>query len=186
MNRNAAIWVVLLVLLIAGGGGIFVYERYKSRTDFLKIILPDAKRLEDATGIKTTITLTQAGLESGSGSELAQKYHNLFGMKAGVSWKGPVIALTTKEEVNGAKITVKAQQADRANSFRVYPTYYDSMLDWASLLARLYPAAYQAAQRGDIKAFASGLQNGKLGAYATDSSYPAQLVSIFQAVQGIA
>lgn len=186
MNKNSIIWIVLIAALVLGGGGIFVYEKFKSRTDFLKTLLPDAQRLEADTGIKASITLTQAGLESGAGSELAQKYHNLFGMKAGVTWKGPVIALTTQEEVNGQKITVKATQADRANSFRVYATSYDSMLDWASLLARLYPDAYQAAKRGDIKAFAAGLQNGKLGAYATDSSYPAQLVSIFQAVQGIA
>lgn len=184
--KNSTLWILLLLLLVLGGGGIFVYEKFKSRTDFLKTLIPDAKRLEDQTGIKSTITLTQAGLESGAGSELAQKYHNLFGMKAGVTWTGPVIALTTQEEVSGQKITVKATQADRANSFRVYATYYDSMLDWASLLARLYPAAYQAAKKGDIKAFAAGLQNGKLGAYATDSSYPTQLASIFQAVQGIA
>lgn len=184
--KNSTLWILLVLVLILGSGGIFVYEKFKSRTDFLKTLLPDAKRLETDTGIKSAITLTQAGLESGAGSELAQKYHNLFGMKAGVTWKGPVIALTTLEEVNGQKISVKATQADRANSFRVYATNYDSMLDWASLLARLYPDAYQAAKKGDIKAFAAGLQNGKLGAYATDSSYPMQLASIFQTVQGIA
>jgi peptidoglycan hydrolase FlgJ len=186
MKRDTLIIVVLLIALLAVGGGVFVYEKYKSRSDFMKAILPDAKRLEDATGIKAAITLTQAGLESGAGSQLAQQYHNLFGIKAGVTWKGPVISLKTTEEVNGLKIAVQPDPKDRANSFRVYATYYDSMLDWASLLARLYPQAYAAGKAGDIKGFSDGLQNGKLGAYATDSSYPAQLAAIYPVAQGIA
>ena len=83
-------------------------------------------------------------------------------------------------------VPVQADPADRINSFRVYSSYIESMQDWASLLARLYPQAYAAAKAGDIKAFAVGLQNGKLGAYATDSSYPAQLAAIFPTAQDVA
>lgn len=186
MKRAWIILAILLLLLLAGGGGLLVYEKFKSRRDFLKAILPDARHLDDKLGIKAAITLTQAGLESGAGSELALTYKNLFGIKAGSSWKGPVVNLSTTEELNGVKVRVLASDPKtRADYFRVYPTWFDSMLDWSSLLARLYPEAYQAAQTGDIARFARGLKNGRAGAYATDSTYGAQLANLFPTAQEI-
>lgn len=185
MKRDWLLLVLLLVLILAGGG-IFVYEKFKSRADFLRAILPDAKRLEDLTGIKTKITLTQAAYESGSGnSDLVRASHNLFGIKAGSSWKGALAPPTlTHEEKNGVSVPVKA--TDRQEMFRAYPSFYDSMLDWSSLLARIYPQAYAAAKAGDLQAFARGLQNGKYGPYATKSSYSLELVQTGQSIEGIA
>ena len=44
--------------------------------------------------------LAQAILESAWGkSQLAKKHFNFFGMKAGASWKGESVTLSTKEEI---------------------------------------------------------------------------------------
>lgn len=174
MNKHLIIALAILAVIL---GGSVVYEKFKTRSDFLRALLPDAKKLEELTGIKAAVTLTQAGLESGAGSELAVKYKNLFGIKVGSSWTGGSVNMTTKEEVAGYKVTIK-------DNFRVYPTWLDSMKDWASLLARLYPDAYAAAKKGDIKAFAEGLKHGKAGAYATDSRYPQLLAQVWQSIEG--
>jgi len=180
MKRDTVILLALLVLLLLTGGGIFVYERFKSRKDFLDRIHPDAKRLQALTGIDPLVTLTQAAHESNFGnSELSAKYHNLFGIKAGSSWKGPTADLLTHEEVGGKQIPMR----DR---FRAYPSFYESLQDWAAFLATRYPQAYDAAKRGDLAGFGEGLKHGKYGAYATDSQYASKILSIGRIVEGVA
>jgi len=177
----------LVMLLLFGSvalvGGFFAVKTFKDRQDFYNQLLPYALQLEKETGIQTDITLTQAAHETGFGTsgntDLVLKYHNLFGIKPGSTWTGPVATFTTHETINGKYLAVQDQ-------FRSYPDFLSSMRDWAQLLIRLYPDAYRAAQAGDINAFAYGLQHGKAGAYATDPKYSVALLDVYSVVEGLA
>jgi flagellar protein FlgJ len=141
--------------------------------------------------------VSQAALETGWGRKEIRHADgspsfNLFGIKAGASWKGPVAEVTTTEYVNG-----KAQKV--VAKFRAYGSYAESFSDYARLMkdSPRYRAAVGAAQgasagatsvngaassaassktaataSGTAVAFANGLQ--KAG-YATDPAYADKL-----------
>ena len=131
---------------------------------------------EDAartTGIPAKFMLGQAALESGWGKReiLAadgSTSHNVFGIKAGASWKGKVVETATTEYVNG----VPERRIER---FRAYDSYGDAFRDYAGLLQKnpRYQAVLANAQ--DVKGFAEGLQRA---GYATDPHYAAKLTRI--------
>ena len=153
---------VAIGLLFFGRGKTSVVGSISKAFDFVRSTWADAKRIQSETGIDPRITLVQAAHESNFGlSELSAKYRNLFGIKKSTDWRGATINLPTREVGPDGKLYV-----DRAQYFKVYPSAYASMLDWADLLKRGYPLAFQAAQRGDFDLFFSGLANGKWGAYA--------------------
>lgn len=179
MKKEWLIGAALLAVVLFSGGLVAV-RVFKTRKEFFDGLLPDAKRLQAETGIDPLITLTQAAHESNFGkSELSSKYNNYFGIKPGSSWKGRVANFTTTEYSKGVPYQIKSD-------FRAYDSPLDSFRDWASLLARLYPQALDAAKRGDIEGFGRGLLNGKAGAYATDPTYGAQLVSVQNAIKALA
>ena len=92
------------------------------QNNFIKQISPIIQHEASARGYKVcSPIIAQATVESFKGttlSQLAKVYHNYFGMKAGPSWTGKSVNLSTKEEVNGAIIGIKSY-------FRVY----DSMAE---------------------------------------------------------
>ena len=107
--------------------------------------------------------IAQATVESFKGqglSGLASEYNNFFGMKAGSSWKGKVVNLSTKEEYTvGTLTTIKS-------GFRVYDDmdsgvkgYFDfiSTTRYANLKKATSPQDY--------------LEKIKADGYATSSSY---------------
>ena len=125
------------------------------------------------TGIPAKFMLGQAALESGWGKReiLAadgSSSHNVFGIKAGASWKGKVVETATTEYVNG----VPERRIER---FRSYDSYADAFRDYAKTLTN--NPRYQAvlANATDIKGFAQGLQRA---GYATDPHYAAKLTQI--------
>ena len=129
-----------------------------------------ASKVEQATGIPASFMLGQAGHETGWGrSEIKVKggdpSFNLFGIKAGASWKGKVAEVTTTEYVNGV-----AQK--KVARFRAYDSYEDSFKDYARLISESPRYAKAREQTGSVHAFASGLQ--KAG-YATDPNYADKL-----------
>lgn len=141
--------------------------------NFIRAILPTAQEEEAKTGLKTSITLAQACVESDFGqSTLASKYHNLFGIKAygGV----PQVILETQEFVNGKEITVKS-------AFRTYDSWAASIEDHTALFVNgvdwdpnhykniLSAATYQEA--------AADLQKD---GYATDPNYTQKIVDMIQ------
>ncbi len=138
--------------------------------DKLAVHAEDAAR---TTGIPAKFMLGQAALESGWGKReiLAadgSSSHNVFGIKAGASWKGKVVETATTEYVNG----VPERRVER---FRAYDSYADAFRDYAKTLTS--NPRYQAvlANATDLKGFAQGLQ--KAG-YATDPHYAAKLTQI--------
>lgn len=76
-----------------------------------------------------------AAVESRYGqSQLAAEFGNLFGLKRGSSWTGETITLPTWEAVGGKTIQTTAE-------FRAYPSWVESIADYASVIERLYPHA---------------------------------------------
>lgn len=67
---------------------------------------------------------SHAAISSGWGrSTLAAKYHNLFGVKAGPTWTGATVDLTTTDYDKAGKPTVHVQR------WRVYPSWEASVRD---------------------------------------------------------
>jgi flagellar protein FlgJ len=141
-----------------------------------------AERAERETGIPAAFMVGQAALETGWGRKEIRHgdgspSYNLFGIKAGANWKGPVAEVTTTEYVNGKAQKVVAR-------FRAYGSYAESFADYARLMKD--SPRYQAAVAGaagrtartegnraeQAVAFAQGLQ--KAG-YATDPAYADKL-----------
>ena len=126
-----------------------------------------------ATGIKPQFMVGQAALESGWGrneirGEDGSRTYNLFGVKAGKSWTGPVVEKTTTEYVNGVAQKTTAK-------FRVYSSYAESFKDYASLLMGNRRYAEVIGQGQSAEGFARGLQQA---GYATDPAYADKLTRI--------
>ena len=145
---------------------------------FVQRMLPHAQEASARTGIPPHFMMGQAALESGWGkSEIrgadGQNSHNLFGIKAGASWKGQTVDIVTTEYVNG-----KPQK--QVDTFRAYDSYADSFRDYANLL-RANPR-YQnvLAQGRDATGFAQGLQQA---GYATDPNYAQKLASVIKLLE---
>jgi flagellar protein FlgJ len=129
-----------------------------------------AQRVAERSGIPAAFMVSQAALETGWGRKEilhanGSTSHNLFGIKAGPNWKGPVAEVWTTEYVNGQPQRVRAQ-------FRAYSSYEESFADYARLLQDSPRYAAVMGARGDANAFAANLQ--KAG-YATDPAYADKL-----------
>jgi len=145
---------------------------------FVQKLLPHAQTASATTGIPARFMLGQAALETGWGrTEIrgpdGQNSHNLFGIKAGGSWKGRTVDIVTTEYVNG-----KPQK--QVDSFRAYDSYADAFRDYANLLRS--NARYQnvIAQGQDAAGFAQGLQQA---GYATDPAYAQKLMGVIRLVE---
>lgn len=132
---------------------------------------------QQATGIPAQYVLGQAALESGWGrgeirGDDGAPSHNLFGVKAGSSWRGRTVDVVTTEYENGAakKVTEK---------FRAYDSYDEAFRDWAQLLTSQPRYAQVLARGRDGGAFAQGLQQA---GYATDPAYGAKLTRVIASV----
>ncbi len=129
-----------------------------------------AEAASATTGIPAKFMLAQAALESGWGRrEIRQadgsSSHNVFGVKAGKGWQGPVAEVVTTEYVGGV-----AQR--RVEKFRAYGSYAEAFADYARLLTKSPRYSAVVAAASDAVGFAKGLQ--KAG-YATDPAYADKL-----------
>lgn len=132
-----------------------------------------AKAAEAKTGIPAEFMVSQAALETGWGRKEIRHADgspsfNLFGIKAGANWKGPVAEITTTEYVNGKAQKVTAK-------FRAYASYAESFADYASLMKDSPRYAQVVAQGQNATAFAQGLQRA---GYATDPAYADKLSKV--------
>lgn len=141
---------------------------------FIDRMLSHAREAERDTGMPAQFIIGQAALESGWGKREiigrnGEASHNLFGIKAGKSWKGATVDVLTTEYVNG-----KAQKV--VQKFRAYESYAAAFSDWSKLLsdnpryAKVLDAGKQSAAQ-----FAQGLQQA---GYATDPLYAAKLTKV--------
>jgi flagellar protein FlgJ len=154
-----------------------------------------AQRAEAETGIPAAFMVSQAALETGWGRKEIRHADgtpsfNLFGIKAGPNWKGPVAEVVTTEYVSGRAQKVTAK-------FRAYGSYAESFADYARLMkdspryaqvlaavGRIAPSAGEqavaavdggAASAQRAAGFALGLQRA---GYATDPAYADKLTKV--------
>jgi flagellar protein FlgJ len=148
---------------------------------FQERLMAHANEASQATGIPARFMIGQAALESGWGKRELRgtdgtPSHNLFGIKAGGNWNGPVVEAVTTEYVNGV-----ARKA--VEKFRAYSSYADAFRDYANFLRsnpRYAGVLAQAAQGIDAEGFAHGLQRA---GYATDPNYADKLSRIIKSTQ---
>jgi flagellar protein FlgJ len=141
---------------------------------FLSRFVGFADQVQTETGIPAEMALTQAAIESGWGEKAPG--NNYFGIRADSSWRGPVVAITTKEEIGGKLVTQTKQP------FRAYATPLDSFRDYAAFLAKnkRYAPALVKARAGDVP---GALAAVAAAGYATSSKYAALLQSTLQSVR---
>lgn len=153
---------------------------------FVEAMIPIARSIFAYAWIQPKIMIAQAAHESMWGtSALARKANNLFGIKAG-SWikKGkPVFPIPTREhsphvpasidfwEVPGDIVEKRPSEQGGTDLivdcfFRLYEDWQESCADWAALIIKYYPQAYDGAREGNFLTFAQGLRG-----YATDPRY---------------
>lgn len=139
------------------------------RSDFMKEVakycVTDYKRSK----VLPSLTIAQAILESGWGqSGLAKNSKNLFGIKAGKSWKGAKRSYPTKEFYDGKWVTIQAY-------FREYPTFEGSIKDHNDLLQnKRYEKVLTA------KDYKEATHEIWKAGYATDPNYPKLLNRIIE------
>jgi flagellar protein FlgJ len=136
-----------------------------------------ARAAEAATGIPAAFLVSQAALETGWGRKEIRHADgspafNLFGIKAGANWRGPVAEIVTTEYVNGQPQKVVAK-------FRAYGSYAESFADYARLMKespryqRVLAGVHEGGDRAS--AFAQALQRA---GYATDPAYADKLTRV--------
>ena len=144
--------------------------------DFVNRVWTHAVDAARAIGIPARFMVGQAALESGWGKHEIRaadgtSTHNVFGIKAGRDWTGPVVEKTTTEYVNGVAQKVTAK-------FRSYASYSEAFNDYAKLLRdnpRYSSVLASAGKTQDAKGFAHSLQKS---GYATDPAYADKLTRI--------
>jgi peptidoglycan hydrolase FlgJ len=134
-----------------------------------------AEEAERTTGVPAKFMLGQAALETGWGKRVIRNRdgsssNNLFGIKAGPSWKGKVATAVTTEYVNG-------QPHTRVEKFRSYASHAEAFKDYAKMLSNNPRYEKVLAHGGDASTFAHGLQRA---GYATDPQYAAKLSRIIK------
>ena len=141
--------------------------------DFRAAMAAPAQTAARQTGLPVSFILGQAALESGWGRRQivaadGTPSFNLFGLKAGASWKGRVIEVATTEYKVGVAQKVLAR-------CRAYDSYAQAFGDYASMLSRS-PRYQQVRANGQtVAGFAQGMQQA---GYATDPAYAAKLARV--------
>lgn len=148
----------------ASGPDRVLPSRFESPEQFVRELLPLARRIADDSGIDPRLMVAQAALETGWGKHMiegSQPSYNLFGIKADSRWQGDAVTITTTEFREG--VPMKEQAA-----FRAYPDYEASFRDYVSFLESnpRYREVLATADRPEL--FARKLQEA---GYATDPAY---------------
>lgn len=140
--------------------------------DFVSRMSTAAKVASEQSGVHAKLILSQAALESGWGKrEILHQdgttSHNLFGIKAGSSWKGDVVHVTTTEYVDGKPRKVK-------EPFRAYGSYEEAFADYAKLVG----TSKRYAEVLDAPTAEIAARRIQKAGYATDPAYADKLISI--------
>ena len=141
-----------------------------TQAEFVQKHSSAARAAEAETGIPAAFMVAQAAHESGWGKREIRNAdgssaNNLFGIKAGPSWKGAVAEVTTTEYVDGQPRKVTAK-------FRAYASPAESFADYARLMKNSPRYTGVVANGSTAQGFAQGLQNA---GYATDPAYADKL-----------
>lgn len=148
-------------------------EQDFSKEEFIAEIYPYAQEVSVSHGVRPSLLVAQAALESNWGnSQLAREANNYFGIKnpAGKEY-------VTKEFTHNEWIEIQA-------SFREYDSIYESVVDYANLLKEgtswdenLYQEVIKAPT---YKEAAYALTNA---GYATDPDYAEKIIELIEVHQ---
>jgi flagellar protein FlgJ len=152
----------------------------KAAAAFIQTHTDAAAAAEKTTGIPAKFMIAQAAHETGWGRKEIRNAdgtnsYNLFGMKAGPSWKGATTDITTTEYIGG-----KAHKVTQ--TFRAYSSFAESFADYASTMKNSPRYAAVVASGADANGFAKGLQKAS---YATDPSYAAKLTRMIHMTERV-
>lgn len=144
-----------------------------NQTGFVQQHTAAAHAAEAQTGIPAAFMVAQAAHESGWGQRQIKNAdgtsaNNLFGIKAGAGWTGPVAEITTTEFVDGEARKVTAK-------FRAYASPAESFADYARLMKTNPRYSEVLANASSAQGFAQGLQRA---GYATDPAYADKLTRV--------
>ncbi len=158
---------------VGGASNIGGAPATPNQAEFLRQHDASARAAEAQTGIPATFMVAQAAHESGWGKHEIRNADgstsfNLFGIKAGSSWKGRVAQITTTEVVDGQPRKVLA-------NFRAYGSYEESFRDYAQIMKANPRYATVASAGNSASGFAQGLQRA---GYATDPAYADKLTRV--------
>jgi flagellar protein FlgJ len=150
-----------------------------TKADFVQALLPAATAAGQKLGVDPQTLIAHAALETGWGKNMPRNADgscsfNLFGIKAGSSWQGPVTNSATTEFRGGVA-------ARETASFRSYASPEACLNDYAAMLASKPRYGAALGTGSDVTAFASGLQRG---GYATDPQYISKLSAVARQMQG--
>ena len=145
----------------------FSVVKNQTTEEFIQDIGKDAQQIAWDEGLYASVMFAQAILETGSGnSQLARPpHHNLFGIKG--SYQGKQVNFNTQEDKgNGELNTIQS-------NFRQYPSYKESLEDYAALLKNGLSGNtgfYQATWKVNATTYQDASKS-LTGKYATDTSY---------------
>lgn len=149
-------------------------EILEQRQSFIDQLAVTAQRLEEEYGIKASVSLAQAALESNFGtSQLGAVYHNLYGVK------------TSEDDPDGVDLPtlefIDGQYVEIIDRFKVYPSWEASMESHAKLIQQgttWDPEYYKAVTDGSTyQEQAQGLQDS---GYATDPTYAEKIINMIE------
>lgn len=148
---------------------------FASRADFVRRVEPHARRAAAALGVAPGILIAQAALESGWGRSMMRRdggesAYNLFGIKAGRGWQGPVVTVPTLEYEGGVAVRREA-------AFRAYGSLAESFEDYAALIGGSPRYAGALARAADPRAY---IQEIQAAGYATDPRYAEKVLRIWE------
>jgi len=152
----------------------------KAAATFISTHTEAAQEAEKTSGIPANFMIAQAAHETGWGRKEIRNAdgttsYNLFGIKAGPSWKGATTDVTTTEYIGG-----KAHRVTQ--TFRAYGSYAESFQDYANTMKNSPRYASVVAAGNDAHAFARGLQ--KAG-YATDPAYATKIAKMIHTAERV-
>ena len=142
----------------------------KMKTDcFISMVADKLTKLAYKNGYHVVSPIiAQSILESGWGSSMLSEYYNFFGMKANERWKGDYVEMTTQEEKDGQRYTIKAK-------FRKYKSFAEGLQGYFDFIAIPRYDALRVAD--DYEEYCDQL---KICGYATSSKYPDNLKRIIE------
>lgn len=146
--------------------------------NFIAKLTGPAKSASVKSGVPHLLILAQAALESGWGKREiltmeGKTSHNLFGIKAGKGWEGPVTNIMTTEVINGKTIKMR-------DNFRVYGSYEEAIADYTRLLTE--NPRYHGVKQAPTPELAA--QRLHKAGYATDPGYSDKLITLINQIRG--
>ncbi|MEG0550237.1 MAG: glucosaminidase domain-containing protein, partial [Vagococcus sp.] len=152
------------------------YTRNQSTAEFIEEVGESAREIGQKNDLYASVMIAQAILESGSGNSGLSRSpnYNLFGIKG--SFEGEYVQMPTLEDNGkGGMYTISAK-------FRKYPSYKESLQDYATLMTGGTSGRstfYQGAWKSNTDSYKDATKY-LTGRYATDTRYNDKLNGLIE------